>query len=163
MGDAGSTVLGYIFAVMPLLVIVEAKPARHAERFLMAAVLVVWPFLADGTFTILRRLRKRENIFKAHRSHLYQRLVIAGRSHREVTLVYGALAVVGGGLAWCVVTDVPFGFRLPLELFRCYSSRSGGGSEGRKAGGPEGQRARRPEGGRAGRPEGQWWSCRGGE
>jgi hypothetical protein len=75
---------------------------------------VVWPFLADGAFTIFRRLRRRENIFKAHRSHLYQRLVIAGRSHREVTLVYGALAVVGGGLAWCVVTDVPFG--LPIAV-----------------------------------------------
>ena len=34
--------------------------------------------------------------FYAHRSHLYQRLVIAGWRHRTVTLLYLALAWVGG-------------------------------------------------------------------
>lgn len=66
---------------------------------------VGWPFLADGAFTILRRLKNRENILKAHRSHLYQRLVIAGRSHRQVTLVYGALALIGAVLAWWVLAE----------------------------------------------------------
>ncbi len=107
MGDAGSTVLGYILAVLPLLVVVEVGGSAPIERFLVAAVLVVWPFLADGTFTILRRLRKRENIFKAHRSHLYQRLVIAGESHRRVTCVYGVLAVIGAVLAWRVASAAP--------------------------------------------------------
>jgi hypothetical protein len=34
-------------------------------------------------------LGRGENILQAHRSHLYQRLVIAGQTHRRVTLVYG--------------------------------------------------------------------------
>ena len=34
--------------------------------------------------------------------------MIAGKSHRTVTLVYGALATMGGVLAWCVVRSVPF-------------------------------------------------------
>jgi Fuc2NAc and GlcNAc transferase len=107
MGDAGSTVIGYSFGIIPLLVWVEAAPAV-LEPLLIAGALVVWPFLADGTFTILRRLRKRENIFKAHRSHLYQRLVIAGKSHRNVTLAYGLLAAIGGTLAWCVIQPLPY-------------------------------------------------------
>jgi hypothetical protein len=50
----------------------------------------------------------RENIFKAHRSHLYQRLVFAGREHRTVTIVYGALAVVGSALACWVISSGRF-------------------------------------------------------
>lgn len=108
MGDAGSTVLGFSFAVLPLLVWVEKKPAVGFFALLSVAMLVVWPFLADGTFTILRRLKNRENIFRAHRSHLYQRLVIAGKSHRLVTVVYGVLAVIGAGLGWGVVSGLPY-------------------------------------------------------
>ena len=108
MGDAGSTVLGFSFAVLPLLVWVEKKPAVGFFVLLSVAMLVVWPFLADGIFTIFRRLRKRENIFKAHRSHLYQRLVIAGKSHLLVTVVYGVLAVIGAGLGWGVVSGLPY-------------------------------------------------------
>ena len=107
MGDAGSTVLGYLFAVAPLLLLLEAPRGLEPVAAFAAAAFALWPFLADGTFTILRRLRKRENIFKAHRSHLYQRLVIAGKSHRDVTLLYGGFAALGGGLSYAVATGVP--------------------------------------------------------
>ena len=102
MGDAGSTVIGYSFAVLPVLVWAEAAPAIGFLRLLAIGVLVVWPFLGDGIFTIFRRLRNRENILQAHRSHLYQRLVIAGKTHRQVTLTYAALALVGAILGWWV-------------------------------------------------------------
>ncbi len=108
MGDAGSTVLGYAFAVLPLLFAVEAPKEVKFDRVLLAGAMVVWPFVADGGFTILRRLRKGENIFRAHRSHLYQRLVMAGVSHRKVTIVYGALALGGVGLAWRLVVGAPY-------------------------------------------------------
>ena len=108
MGDAGSTVLGFSFAVLPLLVWVEAKPPSGFFSLLVVGLLLVWPFWADGAFTILRRLRKRENILKAHRSHLYQRLVIAGKSHQTVTVVYGALAVIGAFLAWPIMRGYPW-------------------------------------------------------
>jgi UDP-N-acetylmuramyl pentapeptide phosphotransferase/UDP-N-acetylglucosamine-1-phosphate transferase len=107
MGDAGSTVLGYIFAAMPLLLVGEGRQSVSFPGALIAAVLVVWPFLCDGAFTILRRLKNRENILKAHRSHLYQRLVIAGKRHQQVTLVYGALAAGGAVLAWRVLVGSP--------------------------------------------------------
>jgi len=93
MGDVCSAFLGYSFAILPLLV-------RHEPgRFDPTAVLLLWPFLFDTTLTLLRRLRKRENVFQAHRSHLYQRLVIAGYSHRAVTTLYFALAMLGVVLA----------------------------------------------------------------
>lgn len=72
-----------------------------------AGVLLFWPFVFDATFTILRRLRRGEDIFAAHRSHLYQRLVIAGWSHRTVTLLYLGLALVGVVLALLWVGRLP--------------------------------------------------------
>lgn len=91
MGDVGSAFLGFVFAAMPLLL--ERRPR------LLTAILIVWPFVFDTAFTFLLRLRRGENVFSAHRSHLYQRLVIAGWSHRAVTLLYGALAAVGSVVA----------------------------------------------------------------
>ena len=91
MGDVGSAFLGFVFASMPLLL----KPPLP----FLSALLVVWPFVFDTAFTFLRRLRRGERVFSAHRSHLYQRLVIAGWSHRRVTLLYGTLAATGSALA----------------------------------------------------------------
>ena len=108
MGDAGSTVLGYLLATLPLLATVESKGVFPAELLMAAAVMAVWPFLADGTFTILRRLMRRENIFKPHRSHLYQRLVAAGKSHRLVTCTYASLALLGSLFALGLVRQMPF-------------------------------------------------------
>ena len=105
MGDAGSTVLGFLFAAAPLVAAGESPVAF--DCLLIAAALALWPFLVDGTFTLVRRLGRGENILQAHRSHLYQRLVIAGQTHRRVTLVYGALAGVGVGFGTLVVLGVP--------------------------------------------------------
>ena len=98
MGDAGSTVLGFFFATLPFLATVEAGGKLDLVRSLTIGAILVWPFLADGIFTFLRRLKNRENVLQAHRSHLYQRLVIAGHSHTRVTVTYGCLAVLGAVL-----------------------------------------------------------------
>jgi UDP-N-acetylmuramyl pentapeptide phosphotransferase/UDP-N-acetylglucosamine-1-phosphate transferase len=105
MGDAGSTVLGFLFATLPFLATAEGGERLGARgerleltRSLTIGAILVWPFLADGIFTFLRRLKNRENVLQAHRSHLYQRLVIAGHSHTRVTVVYGCLALLGAVL-----------------------------------------------------------------
>lgn len=89
MGDVGSAYLGFMFAVTPLLC------TRDRSQASIAAILFVWPFVFDATFTFVRRLLRREKVFEAHRSHLYQRLVIAGWPHSRVTTLYGCLAVCG--------------------------------------------------------------------
>jgi hypothetical protein len=62
----------------------------------------VWPFVFDTAFTFLRRLIRGENVFSAHRSHLYQRLVTTGWGHQNVTVLYIGLALAGAllGQVW---------------------------------------------------------------
>lgn len=86
MGDSGSTVLGGAVAIALL----HAPDARTMWR----AGAVTAPLLADGVFTLFRRLAKRENILLAHKSHVYQRLNQSGWSHARVSTTYVALTLV---------------------------------------------------------------------
>ena len=86
MGDSGSTVLGGAVAIALL----HAPDART----MWWAGAVTAPLLADAVFTLLRRLTKRENIFLAHKSHVYQRLNQSGWSHARVSTTYVALTLV---------------------------------------------------------------------
>jgi hypothetical protein len=69
--------------------------APRSPDVALAGVLFVWPFVFDTTFTFLRRMRRGEHLLSAHRTHLYQRLILTGVTHRAVTVTYGALALVG--------------------------------------------------------------------
>lgn len=73
---------------------------------LVLAVLLLWPFLFDTIFTFIHRWRQGEDVFAAHRSHLYQRLTIVGYSHRAVTMGYSVLMVTGIMLAWLWWRDI---------------------------------------------------------
>jgi UDP-N-acetylmuramyl pentapeptide phosphotransferase/UDP-N-acetylglucosamine-1-phosphate transferase len=58
-------------------------------------LLVFSPFIVDATFTLLRRALRREAVWRAHRSHLYQRLVLGGWSHRRLAAcAYALMAAV---------------------------------------------------------------------
>jgi UDP-N-acetylmuramyl pentapeptide phosphotransferase/UDP-N-acetylglucosamine-1-phosphate transferase len=110
MGDVGSAFLGYLFAVLPLLALREPSVAgrfRGAEALPLFALLVVWPFVADGFYTFVRRAWSGEVVWKPHRSHLYQRLVRSGWTHAQVSTLYavwcGGCALVAMG--W--LTGVP--------------------------------------------------------
>jgi len=90
MGDAGSGFFGFLFAALPLV------SATRNDTLWLCAGLLMWPFLADTAVTLLRRASRGENVLSAHRSHFYQRLVLTGRSHRYVALLYAGLAALGG-------------------------------------------------------------------
>lgn len=96
MGDVGSAFLGYNFAALAVL------GAQQQGKLAFLGALVLWPFLFDTLFTLGRRWQRGENLLQAHRSHLYQRLVISGHSHRTVTLLYASLAAIGAlsGVGW---------------------------------------------------------------
>ncbi len=98
MGDVGSAFLGYTFAVLPLM-LTAGSVGTSSTAALMWAILLVWPFLFDTTYTLMRRLFTGENILMAHRSHLYQRLVAAGHTHGFVTILYVLLAIAGALVA----------------------------------------------------------------
>ncbi len=94
MGDEGSLFLGMLFAVMSLGLFRSSRnPTMILSFFLLYSVV-----LYDCSLTIMRRLIAGENIFRAHRTHLYQRLVTHGWSHPEVTFLYLGLTILGGAL-----------------------------------------------------------------
>jgi hypothetical protein len=62
-------------------------------------LLVFSPFVVDATLTLARRVAARERFWVAHRSHAYQRLVLAGWSHRRLALAACALMVAAGASA----------------------------------------------------------------
>lgn len=87
MGDSGSLFLGFVLSALPIFAASYSDVVSITSAIWVAALLL-WPFLFDGAFTIIRRLFKGENIFEAHRSHLYQRLNIIGWNHKKITLLY---------------------------------------------------------------------------
>jgi UDP-N-acetylmuramyl pentapeptide phosphotransferase/UDP-N-acetylglucosamine-1-phosphate transferase len=93
MGDVGATFLGYSFAAMTVI-------AAHSDpRLALAGVLLVWPSIFDTGFTVLRRLRHRQNIFTGHRTFLFHRLIHTGWSHAAATALYLPLPIFGALLA----------------------------------------------------------------
>jgi UDP-N-acetylmuramyl pentapeptide phosphotransferase/UDP-N-acetylglucosamine-1-phosphate transferase len=100
MGDVGSYFLGFSMAALS----VAVAPRWPATA--TAGILFVWPFLFDTAFTFARRAGRGENVLTAHRSHLYQRLVLSGVPHSTVALLYGALAAVGVLVGEAVAREV---------------------------------------------------------
>lgn len=92
MGDVGSAFLGYTFAVFPLLALKENPFAP--EMLPLVSILLVWLFVFDTVVTFIRRIIKKERVWQAHRSHIYQRLIIAGCTHVKVTVTYGLISVI---------------------------------------------------------------------
>lgn len=79
MGDIGSQTLGFLFAAIPFYEVQEQR-----GEMVLYMVLFLWFFIADGIFTIFRRMLKGEKIWQAHRMHLYQELVQPGVKHSKV-------------------------------------------------------------------------------
>jgi UDP-N-acetylmuramyl pentapeptide phosphotransferase/UDP-N-acetylglucosamine-1-phosphate transferase len=98
MGDVGSTYLGFNFAGLSLLGNLGVGGGRLPFEF---GVVVLAPFLFDGVVTLARRVVRGERWFEAHRSHYYQRLVLGGLGHGQVTGIYAGLALIAAaaGLA----------------------------------------------------------------
>jgi Fuc2NAc and GlcNAc transferase len=101
MGDVGSTFLGGFIA---LRVLQEPGTAPSIGR-----LAVTLPLIGDGIVTLVRRVIGGENPLRAHREHLYQRLVRAGMSHRSVALLYMGCTA---GCAWST-----FGVRADPQPF----------------------------------------------
>jgi UDP-N-acetylmuramyl pentapeptide phosphotransferase/UDP-N-acetylglucosamine-1-phosphate transferase len=80
LGDAGSVPLGFLAGALGL------YGALAAAWPLWFPLLVFSPFIVDATLTLLRRASRREPVWRAHRSHAYQRLVLSGWTRRALAL-----------------------------------------------------------------------------
>ena len=110
MGDVGSTYLGAVFAG---LVLQRPQPLQA-----LLLLLVATPLLADAFLCVLRRWHAGQQIFQAHRLHLYQRLHRAGWAHATVSVLYLLLiTLLASGLVCAVPLPIMAGAVLMVLFF----------------------------------------------
>ena len=85
LGDVGSNYLGayLVFIVFN----------TNSLNLSFNLLLIISPLFLDCTICIFKRILDKQNIFKAHSSHLFQRLVKAGWKHSKVTILYSFLSL----------------------------------------------------------------------
>jgi len=101
MGDSGSIPLGFLAAAFGV------WGWKQEYWPIWFPVLVFSPFVADATFTLLKRMWQGENLTRAHRNHYYQRLVQMGLGHRNTALAeYVLMLLVGISALWGIGLDI---------------------------------------------------------
>lgn len=117
MGDVGSQSVSFAIAGFAILLSKGDSPVLSA---LFVPVLML-PFIADVTFTLIHRLLRKQRLTQAHREHVYQLLMRQGLSHGEVTGLYigatalcaaAAILMLGIPQAWQWL--VPLGLMVPM-------------------------------------------------
>ena len=90
MGDSGSLPIGFLISISPL--------DLEVERFsndLISIFTLIPVFLLDGIYTIIKRGLNKENIFTAHRDHIYQRVqLILGWGKLKTTFIFSGLNII---------------------------------------------------------------------
>ena len=93
LGDCGSVPLGFLAGALGAWgAVLGAWPA-------WLPILAFSPFIVDASVTVLRRLAAGERIWRAHRAHAYQRLVLAGWSPRRLAIAAYVLMIAAGASA----------------------------------------------------------------
>ncbi len=92
MGDVGSTFLGFNFACLAIISFLY----DNSHIPLLTVPLLLLHFIYDTFFTFCRRLMSGDNVFHAHKTHLYQLLNQLGLSHVQVSCLYFVFASVQG-------------------------------------------------------------------
>ncbi len=80
MGDAGSGFVGLMLGAFAL------QSAHISPQMLWVWLILLGVFIVDATYTLIRRLLRREKVYDAHRSHAYQYASREYGSHKLVTL-----------------------------------------------------------------------------
>jgi UDP-N-acetylmuramyl pentapeptide phosphotransferase/UDP-N-acetylglucosamine-1-phosphate transferase len=91
LGDVGSLPIGLLLGWLMLMLAGRGN--------LAAALLLPLYYLADATLTLVRRLAGGEPVWRAHRTHFYQRATDGGFSVREIVVRVFVLNVALAGLA----------------------------------------------------------------
>lgn len=103
IGDVASIPLGFLAGWMLL----ETGAASGGLSGWAAALLLPGYYLFDATFTLIRRVLRRENVFEAHRQHFYQQATQQGFSHAGACLAILALNIILIALALLVAPAYP--------------------------------------------------------
>lgn len=116
MGDIGSTYIGAVFGGMLIHI--------RSDHDALSILLIGFPLFADAFICVIRRFVNGENIFEAHRKHLFQRLQQAGWSHQHVATLYTSavgvllLSYTIGGFTVLIISI------LTESVIACYLERN---------------------------------------
>jgi len=84
LGDSGSLLIGYFFAVISLVVPIKS----YTTAALFMPLLVLGVPLTETITSFLRRLAAGKNIMKADRRHIFHLLAFAGLSYRQIIYLF---------------------------------------------------------------------------
>ncbi len=107
MGDSGSMILGYVFAVAGLW-----SASKRASAFALGLPLVAMGLpLADTAVAFVRRALSGRSPFQADRGHIHHRLLDLGLSHRQaVLIIYGVcVALTATAILLRITEDLAVG------------------------------------------------------
>ena len=117
MGDGGSTFLGALLVGLIFNV--------GNLELILKILIIISPLYCDALICLIRRLFYRQNIFDAHCSHLYQRLIRSGWSHSAVAILYMvwiillAITMIIGGIKFIptmIILEFLVGFWLDQKI-----------------------------------------------
>lgn len=97
LGDCGSQFYGFVLAIIALQ---AGDTSEHARFPWLASLILFSPFIYDVAYTLVRRMRRGEKLTQAHRTHLYQRLMVAGWTHGQTLVANTVLYICAVLLAW---------------------------------------------------------------
>lgn len=108
LGDAGS----YLFGAWLAVVAIVGINAELTPESILAPLSL---YLADTSWTLIRRAVEGKNWFSAHREHVYQRLVTGGWSHAKTTIFIAGLLVICSILGTLSLQESSFS-RVAIDL-----------------------------------------------
>ena len=83
MGDAGSMFLGYMLATVSILGVLKST----ATLSILIPFLILGVPISDTLFSIFRRLKNKEKLFKADTGHFHHRLLSLGFNTKQVAIL----------------------------------------------------------------------------
>lgn len=88
MGDAGSGFVGIVLGTISI------QATATNPELLWAWLILLGAFVVDSTVTLIRRIRRGEKFYQAHRSHAYQYAARKYGGHVRVSVAFGLINLV---------------------------------------------------------------------
>ncbi|MBI5971806.1 UDP-GlcNAc:undecaprenyl-phosphate/decaprenyl-phosphate GlcNAc-1-phosphate transferase [Staphylococcus caledonicus] len=111
LGDSGALMIGFIIGFLSLL---GFKNITFISLFFPIVILAV-PFI-DTLFAMIRRMKNKQHIMQADKSHLHHRLLALGYSHRQTVLLIYSIAIMFSLSSIILYLSQPLGVLLMFIL-----------------------------------------------